>query len=303
MSEQERIEELLAIKDDETLQIINDYYAEQHEVLASAGEWPQELRDRLCKMLRGRLWLYCDYAIGFVPPDDEIEDISSQIQPIQPANTLTPDPELKDKNLTIRLGRIGVQDYPGFGTRKLLLFFSATHTGDGKDTTVQHMLALEAEGKVANAVGYPIFVNLRASNVGCNFIFEIVQIEVESDRVIYETINSQAFQRGLQLISQSQPVLAPFVGLVEGLRKRIDISDTKKKNYPVMRQMVGLSFQSNPNIARIRKGTYFVVQYPRSVDWNWSDCVYDRQTSTLRYANDKSEIPYNSVSFSVESLD
>ena len=99
-------------------------------------------------------WQHVAHAFGYLAPSSQ----STAPLPIQHAGNIAADPSLKNA-YQITLDRLRVADYPGGGTHRVLLDFSAQNQVPGE---VEHLhfnaTYRVREGEQAAILGYPIFV-------------------------------------------------------------------------------------------------------------------------------------------------
>ncbi|ALJ36353.1 hypothetical protein AMK58_13540 [Azospirillum brasilense] len=115
------------------------------------------------------------------------------------------------------------------------------------------------------------------------------------DKGLAAIFDNDVFKQGLKLTTEVQPALAPFVSMAQGVTKSIL---SRSENVRVQEFSLGLDFAPSATSAKLREGSYVVVQAPEEA-WSWSDWSYDIQSNRVFGGADMSAPPYNYIIFSI----
>ncbi|HBR00389.1 MULTISPECIES: hypothetical protein [unclassified Roseofilum] len=243
-----------------------------------------------------RPWQHAAHTFGYIAP----VPANTKIIPIKSAGNINPDLSLKNARIKITLNCLRVASYPGGDTHQILFDF---YTQNQLQNTQEHLHFNSTyrvrEGERAAIINYPIFVGLNVGNDGIPFKCYTVNIKNEEDEAAVKFLESDVFKAGLKLSSTVQPAIAPLSAMAVGLTKAIA---RRRKNVPVQDFYLGLDFGSNPLGARLAEGVYVAVQIPEKERrvWDWSDWVYDAETSQVVNDYDHTElIPHNYIAFGI----
>lgn len=225
-------------------------------------------------------YLRSGLVVGFVPNEGE------QARAIVDANTIEPEVDLKGRRVKVTLDQFFVQEYPGIGTHRILCEFAARNQIADDIEELKFTLMVEAaDRQPAAVIGKPIFMGLTIGEDGMNFRGQTVNICSRTDDLILDAINGDAFKGGLTLAATLQPALKPFVGLATNVVKA---AIKRSLNMPVFKFDIGLDFNTRNLSARLRRGSYVIVQTSEA-EWDWSRFSFAAQTRrVLRRADGRS---------------
>lgn len=243
-------------------------------------------------------YAHTNHAFGFIPAD---ATGSQQLVAIKEAGNITPDSTLRDKSIKITLDRLRVFKYPGGGIHQILFDFYGRHQTPGSEEDIHFSQTYRAqEGQGVGVTGYPVFVGLKVGKDGVKFRVRTVNVKNEDDERFLAFMSSDPFKNGLELINATNP-LSPVVttfatGLVDAIAK-------KDRNIPVQEFDMGLDFSAIRTRAKIREGSYIVVQAP-DLAWDWAKWTYSPATGQIVSKSDQTKtIPYNYIVFSVSKME
>jgi hypothetical protein len=246
--------------------------------------------------LPDKLWFHTGHAFGYLAPAPPGRDPL----PIRSIGTIHADTALKQARVKITLDRLRVADYPGRGTHRVLLHFSAQNQVPSKTENLHFSATYRIrEGEHAAIRGYPIFVGLTVASEGVHFKCATINVKNDQDEAFLDFLESDVFTSGLHLATVMQPALAPLSALTLGLTKTIA---ERHRNLPVQEFDLGLDFGNNPMGARLAEGAYLAVQIPESLlpVWDWDEWVYHPASGqVVMKANHQQTIPYNYLVFGV----
>ncbi|SRR6266702_1033301 len=252
-----------------------------------------------------RRWLDTQHQYGFIPL---FEPGTTQSHKIVSASNVLADDTLKNQRINIRLNQLRVYEYPkplinfGDNIHTILFTFEARNQVEGGSESVAFNQTYQARlGQDVAVMGSPIFIGLTIGSNGVGFSCETVNVGNSDDEKLVSAITSQAMSTGLNLLTQAQPALVPFVGLA----KELGLSLAKRsRNVQVQKFWLGLDFDRGALGARLAVGSYVVAQVPRANEINWSDWGYDAETGTiirtkLAAGEGAYALPYNAIVFRV----
>lgn len=257
------------------------------EVLRSAGARGQSLG-----VFGGAAYRYTAHVFGFIeqgPPG------SSQI-PIVPASSIEADANLVGQQIKVTLDAFRVEEYPGLGKHTVLFDFQGRDQAGQEAQDLQFASVLTVNDSDNAAVsGVPIFTGLTVPGDGLSFKARTVIIKSAGDESILDALQSTAFKEGLKLLGQVQPALPQLVGLAGGITRNLI---KRFRNKQVQFFDLGLDFSQIRTSARLRRGSYVVVQVPDASMWNWSNWFYDPSAMNIVDASGK-VAPLNTIIFSI----
>lgn len=238
-------------------------------------------------------WAYTGAQFGFISSDAARENDL----PISPATSLSADNELKGKAIKITLDRFYVHNYPGVGKHHIVCEFAGKNQAGPKSEEMRFALNTSATDRSSAALlGLPIFVDVNVGDDGLSFEGRTINVKSGGMEILVDALDSSAFKKGLSLLTTSQPVLAPFVQLAKGAVKAIE---KQGENREVFAFGLGLDFSTNATSAKLRLGSYVVVQ-TNETQWDWQHFAYNQQSGTIISRMDASKpIPFNYLIFGV----
>jgi len=223
-------------------------------------------------------------ALGFIEPPDS----SDTLLPIAPASTVSADRNLINDRIKISLDKFYVHSYPGLGEHTVLCEFSGKNQVPGEVEELRFALRTKVrDGASASVSGHPIFLGVTVGANGISFEGRAVNIASDTDDVLLSALDSAAFKSGLSLIATAQPALKPFTGLAESVVKA---TLSRSKNKQVHNFNLGLDFGGNASSARLRIGSYVVVQTD-DPHWDWSHYHWNRNTLGMQMRGEPVNVP------------
>lgn len=239
-------------------------------------------------------WAYSGAQFGFIPTGSMGN--AAEID-IAPATSLPADETLKGKAVKITLDRFYVHNYPGTGRHQIVCEFAGKNQAGPKSEEMRFALKTTATDKSSAALlGMPIFVDVNVGDDGLSFEGRTINVKSEGMETLVEALDSSAFKNGLSLLTTSQPVLAPFVQLAKGAVKAIENQGNNKE---VFTFGLGLDFSKNVTSAKLRLGSYVVVQ-TNETQWDWKDFAFNPQSGAIVAKADRSKpIELNYLIFGV----
>lgn len=234
-------------------------------------------------------------ALGYVKPHGVSPTDTSDIVG---AGTLESDQGLVGKRIKISLDKFHVASYPGLGRHEILCEFTGKNQISGETEELRFALRTFAQdGQSASISGQPIFLGLTVGNDGISFEGRTVNVGSNADNAILTALDSSTFKSGLSLITTAQPALKPFADLAGSVVKA---ALTRNKNRQVHTFNLGLDFSNNATSARLRLGSYIVVQTNENT-WNWNSVVWDSQSQSMKM-KDGTETKVNYMAFGVSAF-
>ncbi|WP_419953346.1 hypothetical protein [Methylobacterium sp.] len=232
-------------------------------------------------------------VVGFVPNDGE------QRRGIVDANTIEPEVALRGRRVKVTLDQFFVQEYPGIGTHRILCEFAGQNQIADDTEELRFTLMVEAaDRQPAAVVGKPIFMGLTIGDDGMNFRGQTVNVCSRADDLILDALNGDAFKGGLTLAATLQPALKPFVGLATNVVKA---AIKRTRNMPVFKFDVGLDFNARNLSARLRRGSYVIVQ-TNEVEWDWSRFVFAMETRRVLRRMDGGSLEANYLVIGIDDF-
>jgi hypothetical protein len=240
-------------------------------------------------------WSYTSHQLGYITPSDNNSNENLIIK--NPAS-IKAHQNLKNKPINIRLDRLYIHDYPGSGTHNIMVTFVARNQLVGVQESVTFSQVYRVQGgNSAGIVGYPIFIGLNLGSQGLAFEFSTINVKNDEDEAVLQTIESDVFKNGLQLLTTSQPAIAPFTTMSLGLVKYLA---KKNKNVPVQNLYLGLDFDDGGMGARLAEGSYIAVQVPKDNTIDWEQWVYQPTIGAIVKKDDNNTVlKYNYLVFRV----
>lgn len=249
----------------------------------------------LSRWLGNDPYLYTGILIGYIPTNATGNNIR-----IDDAMTLVAAPELKGTRVKITFDRFFVQKFPGSGTHSILCEFTGKNQIPGDAEEMRFAISTKANDQSAASIsGAPIFLGVSVGNNGVSFEGRTVNVRSDNDEMLMEALGSDAFRNGLSLLTSAQPALKPFVGLAGSVVKALA---SRSNNRQVYAFKIGLDFAGSSTSARLRLGSYIVVQADAE-SWDWAAHYWDSSSQTLRRSADKSNVEFNYMVFGVTAFE
>ncbi|MFC5506402.1 hypothetical protein [Bosea massiliensis] len=237
------------------------------------------------------IWAGTDAIYGF------IEEGSQAVLPIVPLASVQPDGSIAGKRVKVTLDRFYVEEFPGFGTHRILCEFSGKNQVAGKTEELNFVATCNArDGQSAGVSGLPVFMGLTVGRNGINLEGRTVNVSSESDDIILGVLDGDAFKKGLELIQTAQPAIKPLASLAEGLVRMVM---SRRKNRQIHTFSLGLDFAGSPTSARLRYGSFVVMQVGRKGNWDWSLYGWNRSTQQIVPQNGAEPIGQNYMVFGI----
>lgn len=240
------------------------------------------------------VYLGSDALYGFIEPGSD---------EVTPASGIAADHSLKNKRLKITLDRFFVKNYPGGGQHRVLCEFAGKNQVPGEVEELRFATTCHArDGEGAAISALPIFLGVNAGQNGISFEGRTINVSNSTDDLVLDVLESETFKQGLSLIHSAQPAIKPFSKLAEGVVK---LALSRNKNRQVHSFGLGLDFGTNSTSARLRCGSYIVIQIGSAANWDWSLFRWDRGTNSIvaRTSSGVARTAWNYMVFGVSTFD
>lgn len=284
---------------DEQLSLAHRTDEEIADFLESLGDLngARELREAVVRgqglaRLLGKPWTHTSHVFGYI----EHGRPSTVRVPIKPAFAAEPDPSLIGSQIKVTLDAFQVAEYPGSGQHTVLFDFKGRDQAGDEAQDLQYASVLTINDHDRAAVnGVPIFTGLTVPPDGLSFKAKTILVASKSDQALIDALQSSVFQDGLKLMGKLQPALPQLVSLVGGITQNLL---KRSKNEQIQLFDLGLDFSDSRTSARLRRGSYVVVQVPGASMWRWESWSFDQHTMGVVDADGK-PAPYNVIVFGV----
>jgi len=244
---------------------------------------------------RDDVWGHTGIMLGYISPEDE--DGSGVIQN---AVAIQPDASLRDTRIKIALERFWVHRYPGLGAHEILCEFTGKNQIPGEAEEMRFALKTEAkDGSSAAVMGAPIFLGASVGKNGIAFEGKTINVRSKVDDELLSALESGPFKQGLSLLTFAQPALKPFVGLAGSL---VGAVLKRNENKQIYWFKLGLDFNPSQTSAKLRHGSYVVVQGDQS-NWSWDQVKWDAGAQQVVRKADGTAIPFNYLIFRVSPFE
>ena len=242
-----------------------------------------------------RAYTHTGTILGYVP---ETNGACETLLPISGASKIERDDNLAKSRIKVLLDKFYVHDFPGHGKHTFLCEFAGKNQVAGETEELRFALRSSANDRSSAGInGHPIFLGVTVGSDGISFEGRTVNICSTMDEAVLTTLESPAFKTGLSLLHSAQPALKPFSSLAEAVVRTIV---NRKKNVQVHSFNLGLDFANSAGSARLRHGSYIVVQNDDATGWNWNDYEWNRDTQMIQFKQEPMrEFPFNFMVFSV----
>jgi hypothetical protein len=129
-----------------------------------------------------------------------------------------------------------------------------------------------------------------------------VNVRSEDDAKLMAALQSEVFQKGLNLISSVGPAVGLLSATLGSIARYIAAG---AKNRSVQQGLMAAGFDLElVDEPKLRPGTYIMAQAPAEVQgmrWSWGNYVYDRQQRAIVDARDRATlIGYNYVAIGIK---
>jgi hypothetical protein len=241
------------------------------------------------------VWGYTGILLGYIAPEDE-----GKSGGIQNAVEIQPDTSLRDTRIKIALERFWVHRYPGLGAHEILCEFTGKNQIAGEAEEMRFTLKTGAKNESSAAVmGAPIFLGASVGKNGIAFEGKTINVRSKVDDELLSALESGPFKQGLSLLTVAQPALKPFVGLAGSL---VGAVLKRNENKQIYWFKLGLDFNQSQTSAKLRHGSYVVVQGDQS-NWSWDLVKWDAGAQQVIVKADGKAIPFNYLIFRVSPFE
>jgi hypothetical protein len=218
-------------------------------------------------------------------------------------STVSPDQKLLGETIAIRLTGALVVRYPGRGVHEILLNFGVRR---GNNPTPKHNFNATisaADGNHMPVSGQMLFTGIEVRDDGLAVEMSTVNVHSEGDKRLLGVLQSEVFQKGLDLVASTGPVVGLLSVTLDSLAKYIAGSSENRK---VQTGFLGLDLDDTlPDTPKLRAGTYVLAQAPAEVNdrpWSWADYVYDQPRHVIVRESDDRLIEFNYVTLGIQPL-
>lgn len=241
--------------------------------------------------LFSRPWRCAGMVLGFIPPGSTNSQIAS-------ISSIQGDRSLINQRIKITLDKVFISKYPGLGDHEVLCEFSGKNQAPKETEEVAFALRFIAGDNSSPAIiGAPIFMGLTVAPDGISFKGKTVNVKSTGDELVLNILDTPAFKNGLRLLDTAQPALKPLTSLATATVKAIANRD---KNALVHEFELGLDFEGSATSARLRCGSYIVVQTDDGNSWDWADYEWNTSGMGLHPKGNPCEKPhFNYMVFAV----
>lgn len=236
-------------------------------------------------------YAYSGILMGFIPSGSK-----GKALPIQSAFELDPDMDLKGARIKITLDKFYVANFPGTGVHSILCEFTGKNQLSEAAEEMRFAVSTSAnDGSSAAISGAPIFLGVSVGQDGIAFEGRTVNVASSDDALLMDALGSDAFRNGLALLTSAQPALKPFVGLAGSVVKAIA---GRNKNKQIYAFKLGLDFAGGATSARLREGSYIIVQADDGI-FDWSAHTWSSDARSVIETATGKPIDFNYMVFGV----
>ena len=230
-------------------------------------------------------------VLGFLPSGHTARQVVG-ISMVQADRTLV------GQRIKITLDKFFISKYPGFGKHSVLCEFSGKNQVPGEAEELSFALRFDARDNSGPAIaGAPIFMGLTVAADGISFKGKTVNVRNSGDDMVMAILDTPAFKSGLTLLNTAQPALKPLTSLATATVSAIA---KRNENAQIHTFELGLDFDGSATSARLRYGSYIVVQTDEGSNWDWSDYEWNANGMALHPAGNPNETPdFNYMVFAV----
>jgi hypothetical protein len=244
---------------------------------------------------RTKAWQHTSHAFGYIAP----LKVAAGIRDVVDVGAIEADISLKKTRVKITLDALRIEEYPGSGTHHILFdFYAQNQIRPAPEHLHFNATYRVRQGEQAAIRGYPIFLGLTTGNDGLAFRCYTVNVKNEGDQALLAFLDSDTLKAGLRLATTVQPAIAPLTDLAHNITKGIA---GRNRNVAVQDVYLGLDFSDTATGAKLRLGSYVVVQVPEDqVKFTWKDWVFETESRAIvRRDNPQEKLPYNFFIFAV----
>lgn len=233
------------------------------------------------------------HALGFIPEAEE----HLAFRPIVPAVSIDADKELIGQRIKLNLDSFYVEQYPGLGKHTVTIEFSGRDQNDNGVQALRFATALDIADKDSGGFsGMPVFSGLMVPEDGVAFETRTICVKSSGSEAILGVLKGPLFKSGLSILAQAQPALPQLVSLASGVTQSL----LDQKNKIVQAFELGLDFSKTPTSARLRLGSYVVMQVPDLQTFSWDNWVFSADAMGIVSAqNSKERAPFNTLIYSL----
>lgn len=241
--------------------------------------------------LFSRPWKSSGMVLGFIPHGSARNQIAG-------ISTVKGDRSLINQRIKITLDKVFIAKYPGLGDHEVLCEFSGKNQVTGETEELAFALRFIAGDNSSPAIaGAPIFMGLTVAPDGISFKGKTVNVKSSGDRQVLDILDTAAFKSGLTLLHTAQPALKPLTSLATAT---VNAIAKRAENAVVHKFELGLDFDGSATSARLKYGSYIVVQTDEGNSWDWSDYEWNINGMGLHPKGKPSEKPhFNYMVFAV----
>lgn len=222
-------------------------------------------------------------VLGYIPPGSKAKQVTS-------IGDVTADANLIDRQIKITLDKFFVAKYPGYGTHSILCEFSGKNQAVGETEELSFAMRFEARDDSGPAIaGAPIFMGLTVGKDGISFKGKTVNVKNSGDDLVMAVFETPAFKSGLTLLNTAQPALKPLTSLASAT---VNAIAKRGSNAQIHTFELGLDFNGSATSARLRCGSYIVVQTDEGSNWDWSEYEWNATGMALHPAGRPGETPH-----------
>lgn len=240
------------------------------------------------------LWRVQNYEFGYLGTEGATS--------ITDARLIQADQSLKGKKIKITLDSLRVEKYPGKKGTHSILFNVHGQTQSGNEIIpLSYSLGVEArDGDVPLVMGKGIFVGLEVGSEGVDLKGQTINIKNIEDKTLFNIIKGTVFGRGMRLLNSVASSFQPLCEVVEGitadLSKRYDGQNVQSFE-------IGLDFTKVQSHAKLREGTYIIVQIPPShPKLNWDNWEF-ASGGIVKKGGKLEPLPYNCIVLGVSKIE
>lgn len=237
-----------------------------------------------------RSWHPTGATIGFIAPD------TRDVVDVENAVSMEADRALIDQRIKITLDKFFVHQYPGSGVHRVLCEFAGKHQLPGESEEMRFALNTDArDGQAASVNGLPIFMGVTIGPDGISFEGRTINVSSSADDDVLKALDSSVFKSGLAMITAAQPALKPFAGLATSV---VQSAANRSRNKQVHSFNIGLDFSTTASSAKLRLGSYIVVQ-TEGASWDWQQYAWDCNGSILKHRQTDEALQANYMVFGI----
>ncbi len=238
-----------------------------------------------------RPFAHTGMVLGFIPPGPSSKTIGG-------ISDIAGDRALIGKRIKITLDKFFVEKYPGGGSHSVLCEFAGKNQAAEETEELSFALRFETrDGTSPSIAGAPIFMGLTVAADGISFKGRTVNVKSSMDNEILATLDTPAFKSGLTLLHTAQPALKPLTSLAAAM---VGTIAKRSENRQVHSFELGLDFDGSATSARLRHGSYIVVQTDEASGWDWSLYEWNANGMALHPVGQPKERPgFNYMVFGV----